>query len=81
MHEERRRARRGECCRHLLADMAGFADASDDHPAPCRRQDFDRLSEWLTHAIGQGRPDRGNPVAFKVERAQSRRDRSIARLG
>jgi len=47
--------------------MTRFADAGDDHPAPRSRQDADGLREGLAHAVGQGRPDRGNAIAFKVD--------------
>ena len=50
------------------------------NPAAGRGQDFDRLCKRLTHAVGQSRPDRGNAIAFKVERAQRRSDRGVARL-
>ncbi len=40
--EERRRAGGGERGRHLARDMAGFADARDDHAAGAAQHHLDR---------------------------------------
>ena len=47
MHKEGWRTRGGERRRHLLADMAGLADAGNDHPAARCGQNLDGLRERL----------------------------------
>ena len=77
MHEQRRRAGRGEGRGDLAPDMAGFAHAGDDDAALRGADQLDRGGEGRAQPVAQGARERVDAAALGVERAQRGIDRRL----
>ena len=73
--ELRRRAGGGESGGKLLADMAAFAHAGDDQPAPAPLHELNSVAEILSKAIQKRCLDGSQAVDTAIESAPRRKCR------